>query len=156
MSRSPFGPTIPPPGRPTKRKIRKILICNRRLNHIPAQTTVSPSPASRGFFYPPHTPSIQRLIPPFPPEIKHLLCLPLRRLLKDNPPLLHRHPDLLINERIIKPGRRRLLPRSRVYHPVRPRPIDRPQAHRTRLTRSIQNTIRQLVMTQLQTGIPDR
>ena len=75
---------------------------------------------------------------------------------KRDPSLPTVQRDLVVNKRIVKTRLRRLMPRRRIHHPLRPRPIQSAKTHRARLTGSIHHTVRQLKIPQPLTGIADR
>src|SRR5579859_3000303 len=99
---------------------------------------------------------IQFLIPHLHPKPKQLPRGLHRLVDKGDPPLPIRQIDLPVNKRIVKPRLRRLMSRSRIHHPPRPRPIQCPKTHRTRLTGRIHIAIGKLEIPQPLTRIPDR
>ena len=70
------------------------------------------------------------------------------------PPLPGRHFYLAVDKGIVETRRSRLILGCRIYHPSRPRPIQRTQTHRTGLTGCIHVAPGQLKISQLPASIP--
>ena len=100
--------------------------------------------------------SVRNLVRPVGPSAKSRQRFFPHQLNSRNPALRESLLQLAINKRIIKTRLRCILRRTSKINPRKPRPINRPQTHRTRLTRSVNLAILQFERPKLLASPPYR